>query len=133
MFRQDIIRRLDNFTTSGSLRLVRALRSADGTLSNRSEGDAIIRFNGELRASSDGDGVSRGERLLIAGLLGGGYVAAVLLSSGFQMSLIAAVVLVQKLVADQRVVDVPLALALVALGILIVGSPALVPGLNPRM
>jgi predicted metal-binding membrane protein len=49
------------------------------------------------------------------------------------MSLIAAIVLVQKLVAEQSVVDVPLALALVALGILIVGSPALVPGLNPRM
>ena len=49
------------------------------------------------------------------------------------MSLIAAAVFVQKLVAEQRMVDVPLALASVGLGILIIGSPALVPGLNPRM
>jgi predicted metal-binding membrane protein len=49
------------------------------------------------------------------------------------MSLIAAVVFVQKLVPEQRVVDVPLALAIMGLGILIVGAPALVPGLNPRM
>jgi predicted metal-binding membrane protein len=49
------------------------------------------------------------------------------------MSLIAAVVLVQKVVAEQRVIDVTLALAIVGLGILIVGSPALVPGLTPRM
>jgi predicted metal-binding membrane protein len=48
------------------------------------------------------------------------------------MSLIAAVVFVQKVVPEQRVVDVTLALAIVGLGILIVGSPALVPGLNPR-
>jgi hypothetical protein len=32
-----------------------------------------------------------------------------------------------------RVVDVPLALAIVGLGIVIIGSPALVPGLTPRM
>ena len=49
------------------------------------------------------------------------------------MSLVAAVVSVQKLVPEQRVVDVPLALAIVGIGMLIVGSPALVPGLNPRM
>jgi predicted metal-binding membrane protein len=49
------------------------------------------------------------------------------------MSLIAAVIFVQKLVPEQRVVDVTLALAIVGLGILIVGSPALVPGLKPRM
>jgi hypothetical protein len=49
------------------------------------------------------------------------------------MSLIAAVVFVQKLVPEQRGIDVPLALAIVGLGILIVDSPALVPGLNPRM
>jgi predicted metal-binding membrane protein len=49
------------------------------------------------------------------------------------MSLIAAVVFVQKLVPEQRVVDVPLARAIVVLGILIVSSAALVPGLNPRM
>ena len=49
------------------------------------------------------------------------------------MSLVAAVVFVQKLVAEQRLVDVPLALAVVGLGIVIIGSPALVPGLNRRM
>jgi predicted metal-binding membrane protein len=53
--------------------------------------------------------------------------------SAVWMSLIAAVVFVQKLVPEQRVLDVPLALAIVGLGILIVGSPVLVPGLNPRI
>jgi hypothetical protein len=45
----------------------------------------------------------------------------------------AALVFVQKLVPEQRVVYVPLPLAIVGLGIMIVYSPALVPGLNPRM
>jgi predicted metal-binding membrane protein len=49
------------------------------------------------------------------------------------MSLIAAVMFVQKLVPEQRVVDVTLALAIVGLGSLIVASPALVPVLNSRM
>ena len=50
------------------------------------------------------------------------------------MSLIAAVVLAKKLVAEQRVVDVPLALAIVGLSILIVGSPAFgARRVNPRM
>jgi predicted metal-binding membrane protein len=49
------------------------------------------------------------------------------------MSLIDAVVFVQKLVPEQRGIDVPLALAIVGLGILIVGSPASVPGFKPRM
>jgi hypothetical protein len=35
-------------------------------------------------------------------------------------------------VPEQRVVDVPLALAIVGLGTMIVGSRALVPGVNPR-
>jgi predicted metal-binding membrane protein len=49
------------------------------------------------------------------------------------MGVIAALVLVQKLLPAQAAIDVPLALALVALGILIVIAPASVPGLTPPM
>jgi len=46
---------------------------------------------------------------------------------------IAVLVLVQKLLHATPAIDVPVALAIVALGILIVIAPALVPGLMPPM
>jgi predicted metal-binding membrane protein len=49
------------------------------------------------------------------------------------MSLIAVVVLAQKLLPPKAAVDVPLALAIVGLGILIVLAPASVPGITPPM
>jgi predicted metal-binding membrane protein len=49
------------------------------------------------------------------------------------MSLIAGLVFVQKLLRDHPIVDVPVALAIVGLGIVIVASPSLVPGLEPTM
>jgi predicted metal-binding membrane protein len=49
------------------------------------------------------------------------------------MSLIAILLLVQKLLPPTAAVDVPLALAIVALGILIAVAPASVPGLMPAM
>jgi predicted metal-binding membrane protein len=49
------------------------------------------------------------------------------------MSLIAVLVLVQKLLPAKAAVDVPLALAIVGLGILILIAPASVPGLTPPM
>jgi predicted metal-binding membrane protein len=49
------------------------------------------------------------------------------------MSVIAAVVLAQKLLPGKAAVDVPLALAIVGLGIWIVLAPSSVPGLMPPM
>jgi predicted metal-binding membrane protein len=49
------------------------------------------------------------------------------------MSVIAAVVLAQKLLPAKAAVDVPLALAIVGLGVLIVMAPSSVPGLMPPM
>ena len=49
------------------------------------------------------------------------------------MSVIAVLVLAQKLLPAKAVVDVPLALAIVGLGILIVIAPSSVPGLMPPM
>jgi predicted metal-binding membrane protein len=49
------------------------------------------------------------------------------------MSVIALLVLAQKLLPAKPAVDVPLALAIVALGILIVLAPSSVPGLTPSM
>ena len=49
------------------------------------------------------------------------------------MSVIAVVVLAQKLLPPRAAVDVPVALAIVGLGILIVISPSSVPGLTPLM
>jgi hypothetical protein len=49
------------------------------------------------------------------------------------MSVIAALALGQKLLPAKAAVDVPLALAIVGLGILIVLAPASVPGLMPPM
>jgi predicted metal-binding membrane protein len=49
------------------------------------------------------------------------------------MSMIAVLVLVQKLLPEKVAIDVPLALAIVGLGLLIVIAPAAVPGLMPPM
>jgi predicted metal-binding membrane protein len=49
------------------------------------------------------------------------------------MSVIAALILVQKLLPPRAAIDVPLALAIVALGIAIVLAPASVPGLTSPM
>ena len=49
------------------------------------------------------------------------------------MSLIAGLVFIQKLLPEHPIVDVPVPLAIVGLGIVIVGSPSLVPGLEPTM
>ena len=49
------------------------------------------------------------------------------------MSVVAVLVVAQKLLPPKAAVDVPVALAVVGLGILIVMAPSLVPGLSPAM
>jgi predicted metal-binding membrane protein len=49
------------------------------------------------------------------------------------MSVVAVIVLVQKLLPARAAIDVPLALAIVGLGILILIAPSSVPGLTPPM
>ena len=49
------------------------------------------------------------------------------------MVAIAGLVFAQKLLPAKAVIDVPLAVAIVAVGILIIAAPALVPGLMPSM
>jgi hypothetical protein len=49
------------------------------------------------------------------------------------MSVVAVLVIVQKLLPAHAAIDVPLALAIVGLGILIVIAPSSVPGLTPPM
>jgi predicted metal-binding membrane protein len=49
------------------------------------------------------------------------------------MSVIAGLVLAQKLLPTKAPIDMPLALAIVALGVLIVVAPSSVPGLTPTM
>jgi predicted metal-binding membrane protein len=49
------------------------------------------------------------------------------------MSMIAVLVLTQKLLPEKVAIDVPLALAIVGLGLLIIIAPASVPGLMPPM
>jgi len=49
------------------------------------------------------------------------------------MSVIAVLVLAQKLLPAKAAIDVPLALAIVGLGILIVTAPSSIPGLTPPM
>ena len=49
------------------------------------------------------------------------------------MSVIAVLVLAQKLLPAKTAIDLPLALAIAGLGVLIVIAPALVPGLSPPM
>jgi predicted metal-binding membrane protein len=55
------------------------------------------------------------------------------LMSVLWMSVIAAVILAQKLLPPRALVDVPVALAIVGLGILCISAPSLVPGLIPPM
>jgi predicted metal-binding membrane protein len=49
------------------------------------------------------------------------------------MSVIAVLILAQKLLSARAVIDVPLGLAIIGLGILIVIAPSAVPGLTPPM
>ena len=49
------------------------------------------------------------------------------------MSVIAVLVLAQKLLPAKAAIDVPMALAIVGLGMLIVIAPSAVPGLTPPM
>jgi predicted metal-binding membrane protein len=49
------------------------------------------------------------------------------------MSVIAVVIVAQKLVPPKPAVDVPLAMAILALGILILSAPSSIPGLAPSM
>jgi predicted metal-binding membrane protein len=49
------------------------------------------------------------------------------------MSVIAVLVLAQKLLPANTAVDVPLAVGIVGLGVLIVLAPSAVPGLTPSM
>jgi predicted metal-binding membrane protein len=49
------------------------------------------------------------------------------------MTVVAVLVLAQKLLPPRAAIDVPLALAIVALGILIIAAPSVVPGLTPSM
>jgi len=49
------------------------------------------------------------------------------------MSVIAVLVLAQKLLPAKTALDLPLALAIAGLGVLIVATPSLVPGLSPTM
>ncbi len=49
------------------------------------------------------------------------------------MTAIAVVMLTQKLLPANRALDVPVALAIVGLGVLIVLVPSAVPGLTPSM
>jgi predicted metal-binding membrane protein len=60
-------------------------------------------------------------------------LVAVSVMSVAWMSVIAVLVLAQKLLPWSVAVDLPLALAIVGLGILIVFAPASVPGLTPSM
>ena len=49
----------------------------------------------------------------------------------FWMAMVAAVCCAQKLLPAKAAIDVPVALAIVGLGLVIVSAPALVPGLTP--
>jgi predicted metal-binding membrane protein len=60
-------------------------------------------------------------------------LVALSVMSATWMSVIAVLLLVQKLLPAKTAVDVPLALAIVGLGILIVIAPSSVPGLTPTM
>jgi len=60
-------------------------------------------------------------------------LVAVAVMSVAWMAGIAVLVAAQKLLPAKAAVDVPLALAIVAVGVLIVVAPAMVPGLTPQM
>jgi len=59
-------------------------------------------------------------------------VAVGVMSVGW-MAVIAALILAQKLVPSRAPIDMPLALGMVGLGLLIVIAPSSVPGLTPPM
>jgi predicted metal-binding membrane protein len=59
-------------------------------------------------------------------------VAIDVMSVGW-MAVIAAIVLIQQLLPAKAAVDVPLALAIIGLGVLIVADPSAVPGFMPEM
>jgi predicted metal-binding membrane protein len=60
-------------------------------------------------------------------------LVAVSVMSVTWMSVIAVLILAQKLLPAKAAFDVPLALAIVGLGLLIVIAPSSVPGLTPPM
>jgi predicted metal-binding membrane protein len=60
-------------------------------------------------------------------------LVAVSVMSVTWMSVVAVLVLAQKLLPAKAAIDVPLALAIVGLGIVIVIAPSSVPGLTPPM
>ena len=60
-------------------------------------------------------------------------LVAVGVMSVLWMAVVAAVVFAQKLLPPKVTIDVPLALAIVGLGVLILVTPATVPGLTPTM
>lgn len=60
-------------------------------------------------------------------------MAAVSISSVAAMAAIALIVLAQKLLPENAAIDVPLALAIVGFGFLIVVAPSSVPGIMPAM
>ena len=62
-----------------------------------------------------------------------GMLVALGVMSVIWMCVIAVLVLAQKLLPPQAAIDVPLALAIAGLGVLIVLAPASVPGLTPPM
>jgi predicted metal-binding membrane protein len=66
-----------------------------------------------------------------AGLMA--MLVAVGIMSVSWMAVIAGIVVVQKLLPPKAAIDVPLALAMAGLGVLIIMAPSLVPGLNPPM
>jgi predicted metal-binding membrane protein len=59
-------------------------------------------------------------------------VAVGVMNAGW-MAIIAVVVVAQKILPSKRAIDVPVALALVVLGVLIVVAPTSIPGLLPTM
>jgi predicted metal-binding membrane protein len=59
-------------------------------------------------------------------------VAIGVMNAGW-MAIIAVLVLAQKVLPSKRAIDVPVALALVGLGVLIVAAPTSIPGLLPSM
>jgi predicted metal-binding membrane protein len=58
-------------------------------------------------------------------------LAALGVMSLFWMAIVAVLASVQKLLPARAAIDVPLALALIGLGVVIVVEPALIPGLMP--
>jgi predicted metal-binding membrane protein len=60
-------------------------------------------------------------------------LVAVSVMSVTLMAVIAVLVLAQKLLPAKAAIDVPVALAIIGLGVLIVIAPSSVPGLTPAM